>query len=219
MERSPQGLFLVLEGVEGVGKSTQARLLSAWLAGLDVAHTMTREPGGTGLGEAIRSLVLERSDLAVSIEAELLLILAARTVFVKRVVRPALEKGEVVVSDRYDLSTLAYQGWGRGIDLDTVKRLNSFATGGLRPDLYLLLDLSAVEGLERQRLAGKTSDRLESEGEAFLSRVREGYLALSASEDRVRALDGSGPPEAVHARVKALLQEEFPETFGPPVRY
>ena len=217
--RGGRGLFLVLEGVEGAGKSTQAALLSGWLREEGIPHTSTREPGGTGLGEAVRALVLDRSDLFVPLEAELLLILAARAAFVKEVVVPALQRGEVVVSDRYDLSTFAYQGWGRGLDLEEVRRLNAFATGGLRPDLYLLLDVSVRQGLDRQRVQGKAGDRFEREGDAFLGRVREGYQALSRSEGRVRTVDATGTADAVHERVKALLTEAFPETFRAPGRY
>jgi dTMP kinase len=209
----------VLEGVEGAGKSTQAGLLSRWLGELGVPHTLTREPGGTGLGEAVRTLVLDRSDLSLPIEAELLLVLAARAAFVREVVRPALERGEVVVSDRYDLSTFAYQGWGRGLPLDQVRHLNEFATGGLRPRLYLLFDLGVEEGRERQRRQGKGEDRFEREGASFLGRVREGYLALARSDERVRTVDAGGTADAVHGRVRELLLREHPETFGAPGRY
>ena len=122
--------FVVLEGVEGSGKSTQVRLLSAWLAEMGVAHATTREPGGTAVGEAIRGVLLDRDGLEMPPETELLLVLAARAAFVRDVVRPALERGETVLADRFDLSTFAYQGFGRGLDLETVRRLNEFATGG-----------------------------------------------------------------------------------------
>lgn len=211
----PSGLFVVLEGVEGAGKSTQARLLSRWLEEEGIAHTATREPGGTALGEAVRALVLDRTDLALPAEAELLLVVAARTAFVREVVAPVLERGEVVVSDRYELSTLAYQGWGRGLDLDAVRRINAFATGGVAPDLCLVLDVPVEEGVARQRRQGKGGDRIEQEGEGFLGRVREGYLALARSEEGVRLVDATGTADAVHERVKEILRAEFPETFRP----
>src|SRR5690606_33792944 len=130
------------------------------------------------------ALVLKRTDLSIPPESELLVILAARAAFVQEVVRPALARGEVVVSDRYDLSTFAYQGWGRGIALEELRRLSAFATGGLAPDLYVLLDLPVAEGAQRQRRQGKDADRFEGEGEAFLSRVREGYLSLAGGDAR-----------------------------------
>lgn len=216
MEAGTRGLFLVLEGVEGAGKSTQVARLSRWLDESGVRHVATREPGGTEVGEALRSLVLERTDLELPPESELLLILAARAAFVREVVRPALERGETVVSDRYDLSTFAYQGWGRGLDLDELRRLSGFASGGLRADLYVLLDVPVEEGAERQRVQGKGRDRFEGEGAAFLSRVREGYRSLARADERVRLLDATGTVDAVHERVTALLRAEFPETFRPP---
>jgi dTMP kinase len=213
--RPGRGLFLVVEGVEGAGKSTQVALLSGWLDARGVSHIATREPGGTAIGEALRSLVLDRTDLTVPPESELLVILAARAAFVQEVVRPALERGELVLSDRYELSTFAYQGWGRGLDLAEVRRLSAFATGGLSPDVYLLLDLSVQEGAHRQRRQGKGADRFEGAGEAFLSRVRQGYLALAGTEPNVQRVDASGTADAVHRQLTAALQARFPETFGP----
>lgn len=202
--------------MEGAGKSTQVAMLSRWLDARGVPHVATREPGGTPLGEAVRSLVLERTELDLPPESELLLILAARAAFVRDVVRPALARGAVVVSDRYELSTFAYQGWGRGLGLDDLRRLGGFATGGLRPDLYVVLDVPVEEGSRRQAGQGKGGDRFEGEGAAFLSRVRDGYLALAGSEPGVRLLEGSGTADAVHGRITALLETEFPETFRAP---
>jgi dTMP kinase len=208
------GCFIALEGGEGAGKSTQAALLSAWLTALGVRHRVAREPGGTPVGEAIRSVVLGRPDLQVSPESELFLILAARAAFVRDVVRPVLEAGELVVADRFALSTLAYQGYGRGLDLDEVRRANALATGGLEPDLYLVLDVPATVGAERQRHGGKRPDRIEREGDAFLRRVRDGYLELADKEANVRVISGEGGPEEVHERLRALLMVELPEIFG-----
>lgn len=213
-----RGLFLVLEGVEGAGKTTQVALLSHWLAGQGVPHRTAREPGGTPVGEALRSLVLNRTDLDLPPESELLAILAARAAFVRDVVRPALERGETVVSDRYDLSTFAYQGWGRGLDLEDVRRMSAFAAGGLTPDLYIVLDVPVEMGADRQREQGKGRDRFEGEGAGFLSRVRQGYLALAGSDARVRLLDARGTPDAIHEKVISLLRGEFPETFPGPGR-
>jgi len=209
------GRFIVLEGGEGVGKSTQAALLGAWLEELGVPHVVTREPGGTPVGEAVRSVVLMRTDLDVPPESELFLYLASRAAFVRDVVRPALEAGKTVVADRFDLSTLAYQGYGRGLDLDGVRRAIALATGGLSPDLYIFLDLPVEVGEARQRDEGKAPDRIEREGGGFLRRVREGYLALASEAVNVRVIDGDGAPAEVHARVRRLLEREFPETFTP----
>ncbi|MDT8370025.1 MAG: dTMP kinase [Longimicrobiales bacterium] len=205
--------FIVLEGVEGAGKSTQVRLLAAWLQSMGIAHTCAREPGGTPVGEAIRGVLLEARELDIPPETELFLMLGARAAFVRDVVRPALERGEVVIADRFDLSSLAYQGYGRGLDLDTVRRLNEVATGGLRPDAWIVLDVPVIEGRERQRADGKAPDRIEAAGISFLKRVREGYLELVEAEGRAHALDGRGDADRVHTRIRGLLTDLFPETF------
>jgi len=208
-----RGLFIVLEGGEGVGKTTQVALLSGWMAQAEIPHVTAREPGGTPVGEAIREVVLGRAELDVPPETELLLILAARAAFVRDVVRPALEAGKVVLADRFALSTLAYQGYGRGLDLGQVRSGIEFATGGLRPDLYVVLDLPADAGAERQRRAGTDPDRIERAGSSFLERVREGYLTLAATEPGVAVLPASSTAEEVHRRIRDLLRGRFPETF------
>jgi len=207
------GRFIVLEGGDGVGKTTQAALLSSWLAAREIPHILTREPGGTPVGEAIREVVLGRDDLEMPAESELLLILAARAAFVRDVVRPALEQGQVVLADRFALSTLAYQGYGRGLDLDDVRDGLRIATRGLRPDLYIVLDLPAEAASQRQRRDGIEADRIEKEGGGFHQSVREGYLALAETEPGVQVLSARGAPEDVHARIRGLLETCFPETF------
>ena len=207
------GHFIVLEGGDGVGKTTQVGLLSSWLDAAGVAHIVTREPGGTPVGEAIRSIVLSRPELEMPPESELLLILAARAAFVRDVVRPALAEGKTVVADRFALSTLAYQGYGRGIDLGRIRDGLEIATGGLRPDLCLVLDLSVEEGAERQRRDGGEPDRIEREGEHFRRAVRDGYLALAGSEPGVEVVNARGTPEQVHERVHDRIVARFPTTF------
>ncbi len=202
----------MLEGGEGAGKTTQARLLSRWLEERGVPHTLAREPGGTPVGEAVRRVVLDDPGLEVPPETELFLILAARAALVRQVVRPALERGEVVVADRFDLSTFAYQGYGRGLPLDEVRQMNAFATGGLRPDLYVVLDIAVEEGLRRQ--GDRAGDRIEGEGRAFRVRVREGYRTLAAELPRAVLVNGAGRVEEVQARIRAVLEEYLPETFG-----
>ena len=208
-----RGLFIVVEGVEGAGKSTQARLLSLWMRAAGVPHLLTREPGGTPVGEAIRRIVLDRGDLTMPPETELFLILAARAAFVRNVVAPALERGEVVLADRFDFSTFAYQGYGRKLDLVEVRRANLLATAGARPDLTLVLDLPVEKGLERKGGAAD-GDRIEREGESFLQRVREGYLSLARNDDRALVLDAAGPPEEVQGALQRALVEAFPGTFS-----
>jgi dTMP kinase len=145
-------------------------------------------------------------------ETELFLILAARAAFVRDVVQPALGRGEIFLADRFDLSTFAYQGHGRGLDLEEVRRLNRFATGGLRPDLYLVLDLPAEVGLERKQ-SGRGRDRIERESQEFFTRVRDGYLAL-AEEDGAHIVPAHGSAEEVQVALQGILQETFPETFS-----
>lgn len=208
-----RGRFLVLEGGDGVGKTTQAALLSAWFDAIGLPHVSTREPGGTPVGEAIRELVLGRRDLDMPAESELLLILAARAAFVRDVVLPALEAGRTVLADRFSLSTLAYQGYGRGLELSRVRDAIEVATSGLTPDFTLVLDLPSDEGRERQLREGREADRIEREGAAFRESVRDGYLALAASEPNVEVLNARGTPEDVHARIRDRLVARLPETF------
>jgi dTMP kinase len=205
--------FIVLEGGDGAGKTTQVALLTSWFDAIGLPHVATREPGGTAVGEAIRSVVLGRRDLEMPAESELFLILAARAAFVRDVVRPALERGETVLADRFSLSTLAYQGYGRGLDLPQVRDAIDIATGGLEPDLYIVLDLPGDEGEERQRRDGVEADRIEQEGRSFRDVVREGYLALSEAEPAVEIVDARGTPEEVHMRIRDRLVARFPTTF------
>lgn len=206
-------MFLVLEGVEGSGKSTQAALLGQWLDRLSIPHTVTREPGGTPVGEAIRGILLDRVDLRMPTLTELFLILAARAAFLAEVVRPALERGEIVVSDRFELSTFAYQAYGRGLDLEEVRRANAIATGGTQPDLYVYLDVPVAEGLARHHAVGKDADRIERSGTEFLDRVRTGYEALLSAHPVAEVIDGTGDPEEVHQRIVESIVGRFPEAF------
>ena len=205
------GLFLVLEGIEGSGKSTQARLLADWLAENGVEYVLTREPGGTAAGEEIRGVLLHGHEL--NARAELLLMLAARAALVEQVIRPALARNAVVLADRFALSTLAYQAYGRELDLNEVRRLNAFATGGLEPDLTIVLEVPLEEGAARRRAAGKSPDRIESAGDAFHARVAEAYALLAATEGNAHRLDGGGTTAQVQARIRSHLSGVFPETF------
>ncbi|MEM7417619.1 MAG: dTMP kinase [Gemmatimonadota bacterium] len=209
-----RGLFIVLEGPDGAGKTTQAALLSGWFEALGLTHVATREPGGTAVGEAIRSVVLGRTDLEMPPESELLLILAARAAFVAEVVRPALDAGTTVLADRFSLSTLAYQGYGRGLNLDRVRRGIEISTDGLEPDLYLVLDVPVEEGRARQLRSGQEEDRIEQAGLDFRRAVRDGYLELADGEAAVEVIDGRGSPDDVHQELRKRLTARFPDRFG-----
>jgi dTMP kinase len=206
------GLFLVFEGVEGCGKSTQARLFADRLAAAGIPHVLTREPGGTPIGEALRQLVLHGKG-HVATETELLLMLAARSAHIHEVVQPALGRAEVVVCDRFELSTFAYQGVGRGLGLERVKGLNAFATGGLKPDLTLVFDVPVAVGTARRIATRAGDDRIESAGSDFHERVAGAYRLLANQEDRMVLIDGTAPQEQVAQKVKDLLKARFPETF------
>ncbi len=196
------GLFITLEGIDGCGKTTQARLLAARLRRAGRAVSLTREPGGTPAGESLRRLLLSPHP-ALGPEAELFLYLADRALHVAEVVNPALERGEIVVCERYTDSTLAYQGYGRGLDLALLRRLNTLATGGLQPDLTLVLDLPSFQA----RLDAKRRDRLESEGEEFLARVAEGFRKLAGeAPDRLKLVSASAQVPEVQAEIALLVQ-------------
>lgn len=207
------GLFLAFEGVEGSGKTTQAQLLAEWLRERGREVVLAREPGSTPLGERVRATVLDSLELGVPARSELFLMLAARAAFVEEVVRPGLAAGRVVIADRFELSTLAYQGEGRGLPLDDVRRCNQVATGGVAPDATLLLELSPEEGARRQMEAAKRRDRLERESPAFHQRVARGYLHLAASIPGIARVEARGSIQEVQRRVLDVLTGRFPETF------
>ena len=197
--------------MEASGKSTQAGRLAARLEEAGVPHQLLREPGGTDAGERIREVVLDPR-LSLNDRTELLLMLAARAEFVHARVRPALERGDVVIADRYELSTFAYQGLARGLGLERVRRLNRFATGGLRPDVTLVLLVDPEEA--RVRREGQRPDRVESEGKDFHAAVEAAYRRLAREESEVVAVDGSGPADAVEKRVLSILGERWPDLFS-----
>ena len=201
-----QGKFITLEGGEGVGKSTQARRIKEELGRRGIEVVLVREPGGTPLAEEIRRLLKDYSADAPNARAELMLFLAARAQLVENVIKPALAAGKWVVSDRFSDSTIAYQGYGRGLDVDAIRRLDAFARGGLSPDLTLLFSVDAQEALRRRRgreIATSTSaDRFERAGDDFHARLERGFDAIAAAEpDRVKRIDASGSPDDVWAKV------------------
>jgi dTMP kinase len=203
------GLFITFEGGDGSGKSTQSRLLTDWL--VDAGHTVvhSREPGGTDLGAELREIVLHRRGF-IAPRAEALLYAADRAHNIATKVRPAMERGDIVIQDRYLDSSVAYQGAGRVLDATEVREISLWATEGLLPDLTVLLDLSAEDGRERIAATRDTYDRLEAEKNDFHERVRDGYLALAEAEpDRFLVLSATEPIEviaaAIQTRVVSLL--------------
>ena len=173
-------LFITFEGGEGCGKSVQSRALYRRLSQLTIPVSLTHEPGGTPLGKKLGRWLKWAQDTDISPLTELLLFNASRAQLIDKVIRPNLEKGKIVISDRYADSTTAYQSYGRGLDLDMVKAVNNAATQGLKPDLIVLLDISAEKGLARKR--ARKQDRFEQEDIAFHQRVREGYLKMAADD-------------------------------------
>lgn len=213
------GKFITLEGPEGSGKSTQAKKLIRRLAECGVEAVYTREPGGTALGEEIRSILQHNQAGETPCErAELLLFEASRNQLVEKVIRPQLEKGIWVICDRFMDSTTAYQGYGRGLPVAEVKAIHRFTVNGFAPDLTLLLDVEVSTGFERiaQRYLalGESADRFEQEDRSFHERVRTGYLALAADEpERFRTVNAAQDPEAVSADIWKIITHVFKQSI------
>lgn len=209
---SPRGVFVTFEGGDGVGKSTHIRYVANELRRAGREVVCLREPGGTGIGESLRAMVLDPDNGEISSEAELLMYEAARAQLVREVIRPALERGAVVLCDRFSDSTIAYQAYGRGLPLDFVRRANAFATGGIVPDRTILL----VLGNTRKSLARATGagagDRMEQAGEVFHSRVNRAFLKLANRDPkRIRVVRSSSSRKATAAAVAAELADILPE--------
>lgn len=209
---SPRGVFVTFEGGDGVGKSTHIRYVANELRRAGREVVCLREPGGTGIGESLRAMVLDPNNGEISSEAELLMYEAARAQLVREVIRPALERGAVVLCDRFSDSTIAYQAYGRGLPLDFVRRANAFATGGIVPDRTILL----VLGNTRKSLARATGagagDRMEQAGEVFHSRVNRAFLKLAKRDPkRIRIVRSSSSRKATAAAVAAELADILPE--------
>jgi dTMP kinase len=198
-------LFITFEGPEGSGKTTQLKLLAEWLRQRGKDVLATREPGGTAISEAIRGILLDPTHTEMQPEAEILLFSAARAQIVAQVIRPHLQGGGIVLCDRYADSTLAYQGYGRGLDLDTLRTITAFATGGLAPDSTIYLDIAIEEGLRRK--VPQEWNRLEAQALAFHQRVREGYLEMAASEpDRWLSVDAFQPIADIQAAIRERIE-------------
>ena len=200
--------IISFEGIEGSGKTTQVRLLAEYLRdrGYDVLETA--EPGGTGIGEKIRRLLLEPQNHMEPL-AELLLYYSSRAQLVKEVIEPAIRRGTIVITDRFTDSTAAYQGYARGIDLGIISTLNEIVVPGIRPFLTFLLDIDVEEGLRRNRHARK-EDRFELETVEFHNRVRKGFLDIAAREpERVKIIDASRPPGEVGMEIRKIMEESW----------
>jgi dTMP kinase len=207
---SHQGFFTVFEGIDGVGKSTQARLLADHLLGAGVAVMTVKEPGGTALGDQLRELLLSRTSRLEPL-TELLLYEASRCQLVREVIGPAMARGQMVISERYALSSLAYQGYGRGLSLDLIKDLNAEATGGLEPDLTFWIDLSPQIAWARL----KKLDRIEGAGLAFYERVHRGYQALAKENDKIVRLNGEETPAELARQVASRVDTLIYHHVGP----
>ncbi len=210
------GKFIIFEGVEGCGKTTQIQRTYEWLSARQESHLLpvicTREPGGTQVGDALRQLLLD-VELREPLQerAELLLYAASRTQHVEQVLKPQLEKGAIVLCDRYTDSSVAYQGYGRGLSLELVVQINYIATDGLNGDLTLWLDVAPEIGLARARKRGK-GNRMEEEDLAFHRRVQQGYAALArAYPQRIARVDASLGEEEVQAQIQTLLIDRIPQ--------
>lgn len=204
-------MFITLEGPEGSGKSSQLPELAKWIRGQGYEVFTTREPGGTTIGDQIRAVLGNLENTAMQPRTEILLFLAARAQIVEEVIRPLLAKGTIILCDRYADSTLAYQGYGHGVNLDTLRKLLDFATGGLYPDLTLLLDLDVQSGLNRRKNSGGEWNRLDAYAVAFHKRVRQGYLELAQLEpDRWITINAANPFEKVQLDLQKALAEKLP---------
>ena len=198
-----KGLFITFEGADGCGKTTQIELLKEYLEKRGKSVILTREPGAKGLGEKLREILLNY-DGEVSPICESFLFLADRAQHVDCIIKPALNEGKIILCDRHTDSTVAYQGYGRGLDLDRIHKLNFIATSGLKPDLTVVFDVDIETSMKR---VGKEKDRMESSGSDFFNRVRNGYLEIAKKEpNRVKVLDSSDTIENIHKKVVELVE-------------
>ena len=205
----PRGKFISFEGIEGCGKSTQIALLSEYLNKHSIPHTITREPGGTAVGEGIRKILLNSETIHVTAASELLLFYASRSQNIAEKIKPALDRGETVICDRYYHASMAYQGYGRGIPLDFIKKLTSLVCDPFRPDVTFLLDIEPEVGLARARARNhartENEGRFEAEDLEFYNNVRDGYLELASEDERIQLIYANRPIEAVHRHILTLL--------------
>jgi dTMP kinase len=206
-------MFITLEGPEGSGKSMQMCGLADFVRQQGLEVITTREPGGTSIGDQIRQVIMSMDNTMMNARTEILLFCAARAQIVEEVIRPNLAMGVVVISDRYADSTLAYQGYGHGLDLEFLRKILSFATGGLKPDLTLLLDVDVEEGLKRRRIGGGEWNRLDALELAFHKRVRQGYHEMVALEpERWQVINAGRSPEIVQTDLREAILQKIKNT-------
>lgn len=199
-----KGKFITFEGSEGSGKSTQARLLYQYLKGRGKSVLFLREPGGVKISEAIRKILLDVGNDNMSSSCETLLYLAARSQLVYEVITPALKAGKIVISDRFLDSTIAYQGYGHGVDINFIKQLGEFVTARIKPDLTFMMDLGTLKGLAR---TGKSKDRIEQRPISYHHRVRKGYLAIARQEPRrVKVIDARGSRWEIQDKIRSFVK-------------
>ena len=202
------GLFIAFEGGDGAGKSTQAARLAGSLESRGLTVLRTREPGGTPIGEKLRSLVLDHGHGHIDAHTEALIFAASRAAHASQVIRPALDRGEVVLTDRYIDSSVAYQGAGRGLGADAVLSVNEWATSGLRPDLTVLLDVHPAEGRSRRTAGDAAEDRMESEADEFHARIRQAFLDLAAARpENYLVLEAGLPVEEIAGLILGRVEE------------
>jgi dTMP kinase len=197
-------MFLSIDGGDGTGKSTQIRLLAEWLGSSGYEVFVCRDPGSTRLGEAVRDLLLHRHDLCLARMTEMLLYMAARAQMADEVIRPALKQGKMVVSDRYLLANVVYQGYAGGLDIETLWQVGRIATGGLSPDLTIVLDMPSSAAATRLQ---RPLDRMEQQGDAFHAKVREGFLAEAARHpDQILVINAAQSVEQVQTEIRLAVQ-------------
>jgi len=205
----PQGRFVSFEGIEGCGKTTQIALLSEYLKAHSIGHTITREPGGTAVGEGIRKILLNSEMIHLTAASELLLFYASRSQNIHEKIKPALERNEMVICDRYYHASMAYQGYGRGIPLDFIRKLTDLVCTPYRPDVTFLLDIEPEVGLARARARNhsraENEGRFEAEDLEFYNRVRDGYLELASEDERIQIIYADRPLQAIHRHILTLL--------------
>jgi dTMP kinase len=208
------GLFVTFEGVEGAGKTTQLKLTEVWLRSLSYQVKTTREPGGTELGTSIRALLLQGGE--VSDRAELLLLMADRAHHVQTAIKPSLAQGFIILCDRYYDSTISYQGYGRGMDLEQIAQINRIATNGLQPDLTLWFDLDVKMGLSRAKQVSGQPDRMERLDLEFHQRVADGFRELAEQErDRIVRIDASQNPEQIQLQIQSHIHTAIKSFLNP----
>lgn len=208
IEQTQRGSFITFEGIDGSGKTTQLSGIAEYLENQGKEVLKLREPGGTLIGEQIRTILLSRGNMAMSVETELMLFAAARAQLVREVIEPALAEGKWVLCDRFMDSTTVYQGYGRQIDLQLIGQLNSIAVGRCKPDLTLLFDLSVEAAGARLAARSDKSDRLDLESKAFAERIRKGYLELASAEpSRFKIIDAERSSADIEKQIKSILRE------------